>query len=43
MLVSMGERPGQQDVLRHFMKVETEVDEWTDSGMLFQREGVHKS
>ena len=29
-------------VLRHFLKVETEVDEWTDSGKLFQREGAQE-
>ena len=28
-------------VLRHFLKVETEVDEWTDS-KLFQREGAQE-
>ena len=27
-------------VLRHFLKVATEVDERTDSGKLFQREGA---
>ena len=42
MLVSMGERPGQNDVLIHLLKVETEVDKWTDSGKLFQREGAQE-
>ena len=42
MPVSTGERPGQKYVLRHFLKVATEVDERTDSGKLFQREGVQE-
>ena len=42
MSVSMGERPGQKGVLRHFLKVATEVDERTDSGKLFQREGTQE-
>ena len=29
-------------VLRHFLNVETEVDERTDSGQLFQREGAQE-
>ena len=29
-------------VLRRHLKVATEVDEWTDSGRLFQREGAHE-
>ena len=42
MSVPMGERPGQNDVLRHFLKVATEVDERTDSGKVFQREGAQE-
>ena len=42
MSVPMGERPGQKDVLRHFLKVATEVDERTDSGKVFQREGAQE-
>ena len=29
-------------VLRHFLKVATEVDNWTNSGKLFQREGAQE-
>ena len=35
-----GKAGSKRYVLRHFMKVETEVDERTDSGKLFQREGT---
>ena len=42
MSVSMGERPGQKDFLRHFLKVATEVDERADSGKLFHREGAQE-
>ena len=33
-----GKARSKRYVLRHFLKVETEVDEQTDSGKLFQRE-----
>ena len=42
MPLSIGERPSQKDVLRHFLKVETELDERTDSGKLFQSEGAQE-
>ena len=37
-----GKARSKRYVLRHFLKVATEVDERTDSGQLFQREGVQK-
>ena len=39
--MSKGEKSGQKDVLRHFLKVETQVDERT-SAKLFQREGAQE-
>ena len=43
MPLSMGEKArSKRYVLRHFLKVETEVDERTDSGELFQRKGAQK-
>ena len=39
----MGERPSQRDVSwDFFLKVATEMTEWTDSGRLFQRDGAQK-
>ena len=32
----------KKDVSRHFLKVDTEVDERTDSGKPFQREGAQE-
>ena len=37
-----GKARSKRYVLRHFLQVETEVDERTDSGKLFQREGVQE-
>ena len=37
-----GRARSKRYVLRHFLKVETEVDERTDSGKLFQREGAQE-
>ena len=37
-----GKDRSKRYVLRRFLKVATEVDEWTDSGKLFQREGVQE-
>ena len=37
-----GKARSKRYVLRHFLKVETEVDERTDSGKLFQREGAQE-
>ena len=38
--VCEGKARSKRYVLRHLLKVETEVDERTDSGKLFQREGA---
>ena len=38
--VNGGKARSKRYVLRHFLKVATEVDERTDSGKLFQREGT---
>ena len=40
--VYAGKARSKRDVLRHFLKVETEVDEQTDSGKLFRREGAQE-
>ena len=37
-----GKARSKRYVLRHFLKVETAVDERTDSGKLFQREGAQE-
>ena len=37
-----GKARSKRYVLRHFLKVATEVDERTDSSKLFQREGVQE-
>ena len=42
MPVSMGERPSQRDVFRCFLKVATEMAEWTDSERLFPRVGAQE-
>ena len=42
MLVSMGDRPSQRCVFRCFLRVAAEMAEWTDSGRLFQRDGVQE-
>ena len=40
--VYAGKARSKRYVLRHFLKMETEVDERTDSGKLFQREGAQE-
>ena len=35
-----GKARSKRYILRHFLKVESKVDEWTDNGKLFQREGA---
>ena len=42
MQASMMERPSQRDVLRSILNVATEMGKWTDSGRLFQRDGVQE-
>ena len=37
-----GKARSKRYILRHFLKVETEVDEGTDRGKLFQREGAQE-
>ena len=37
-----GKAGSKRYVLRHFLKVATEVDERTDSGKLFQRDGAQE-
>ena len=37
-----GKARSKRYVLRLFLKMETEVDEWADSGKLFQREGAQE-
>ena len=40
MTVSMAERPNQRDVFTYFLKVATELAEWTDSGVVPKRRGT---
>ena len=40
--MTVGERLGQTDVSRCFLKAATEMAEWLDSGSLFQREGAQE-
>ena len=40
--VYRGKARSKRYVLRHFLIVETGVDEWTDNGKLFQREGAQE-
>ena len=40
--VNRGKARSKRYVFRHFLMMETEVDEWTDSGKLFQREGAQE-
>ena len=37
-----GKRPSERGVLRGFLKVATEIAEWTDSWRLFQGEGARE-
>ena len=41
-LVFMRDRTSQRDVLRRFLKIKIEVDEQSDRGTLFQREGAEE-